>query len=112
MPGTSGILSPFSKIDGLYFNTEGEPDSFLVNFIKDINRIIKEDGKDLLEIEFETKEDYYEVMNYVERFLDDDIRVFGTFRDKPSVIFEREPDMIAEHEIGEITTEVIEEKDE
>lgn len=104
-PGTSGILSPFSKIDGLYFNTDGEPDTFLVDFVKDINRVLKEEGQDVLAIEFDSKEDYYEVMNYVERFLDEDIRAYGTFRDRPEVIFEREPDMIAEHEIGEITTE-------
>ncbi len=39
-------------------------------------------------------------MNNIERFLDEDIRVFSVDRDKPAVIFEREPDMIAEHEIG------------
>lgn len=104
-PGTSGILSPFSKIKGLYFNNDGEPDFFLTEFVKDINRLIKKEGHECIEIEFETKEEYYEIMNYVEHFLDNDIVAYGVFRDKPAVIFQREPDMIAEHETGEVTTD-------
>ena len=46
-------------------------------------------------------------MNYVNQFLDDEIRVFGVDRDKPTVIFEREPDMIAEHELGEGSTDYV-----
>ena len=101
-PGTSGILSPFSKIDGLYFNTDGEPDSFLVDFVKDINRVLRNEKETVLEIEFENEDEYYAIMNNIERFLDEDIRVFSVDRDKPAVIFEREPDMIAEHEIGAV----------
>lgn len=105
MPGTSGILSPFSKIKGLYFNNDGEPDSFLVDFMKDLNRVFKEEGKDAIMVEFETKEDYYDVMCYVEHFLDDDIRVYAVDRNAPTVIFEKEPDMVAEHETGIIDSE-------
>lgn len=105
-PGTSGILSPFSKIDGLYFNMDGEPDSSIIEFIRDVNKVIKKNGYECLEVEFESKEEYYEVMNYVDKFLDDDIRVFGVDRDAPIVLFEREPDMVAEHEIGEAEKEL------
>ena len=104
-PGTSGILSPFSKIKGLYFNNDGEPDTMLIAFVKDVNRMLKQEGYTVLEIEFDSPDEYYDIMNYVEYFLDNEIRVYGVDRNKPTVIFEREPDMIAEHEISEITTE-------
>ena len=106
-PGTSGILSPFSKIDGLYFNTDGEPDSFLIDFVKDINRVLRNEAETVLAIEFETEEEYYRIMNNIEHFLDNDIRVFSVDRDKPAVIFEREPDMVAEHEIGEVEDDTL-----
>ena len=48
-------------------------------------------------------------MNYVNAFLDDEIRVFGVDRDKPTVLFEREPDMIAEHELGNVSTDYVDE---
>lgn len=67
--------------------------------------MLKEEGQDVIEIEFNSKEEYYEVMNYVEAFLDDGIQAYGVDRNKPAVIFQREPDMIAEHEIGSVTTE-------
>ena len=86
----------------MYFNTDGEPDSFLVDFVKDINRVLRNEKETVLEIEFENEDEYYAIMNNIERFLDEDIRVFSVDRDKPAVIFEREPDMIAEHEIGTV----------
>jgi len=81
---------------------------FLTEFVKDLNRLMRNNGYEVLEIEFDTKEEYYDVMNYIEYFLDNDIKAYGVDRDRPVVIFQREPDMIAEHEIGEITTEVVE----
>lgn len=81
----------------------------MINFIKDVNRIMKEEGNEVLCIEFENKEEYYEIMNQVDQFLDTDIKAYGVYRDKPAVIFQLEPEMVAEHELGETTEEDVEE---
>jgi len=96
--GTSGILSPFAKIKGLYFDSNGEPDEFMKEFTNDINRLISESPNGGIIIEFEDNESYYEILNYIDKYLDENIKVFGVDRNKPTVIFEREEDMIAEHE--------------
>jgi len=67
-------------------------------FTKDINRLISESPEGGIIIEFEDDESYYDILNYIDKYLDENIKVFGVDRDKPMVIFEREEDMIAEHE--------------
>lgn len=100
-PGTSGILSPFSKIKGLYFNEDGEPDNFLCDFARDINKLLKKKSSDVISVEFETKDDFYHVMNFIDTFVENNITVYSVDKDKPSVIFVKEKDMVAEHESGE-----------
>ena len=55
-PGTSGILSPFGKIEGLYFNDSREPDDYEFAFKQDIEKIMKADGVKYIEITAENKE--------------------------------------------------------
>ena len=50
MPGTSGVLSPFGKINGLYFNDSREPDDYMYNFKQDISKIMKEDGVEYYDV--------------------------------------------------------------
>lgn len=111
-PGTSGILSPFCKIQGLYFNTDDEPDNFIFDFMRDLKEIMEEKGKEFISVEFENPEDFYRCMNYVKDFNDNEIQVYSTLIDGPKIIFAKEADMIAEHEQGEIeTVEVDEDSD-
>ena len=96
---------------GLYFNNDGEPDEFVNDFLKDLYKIMEDEEKEYVRIEFEDVEDYYNVMNHVNDFMKENISVYGVLRDGPEIIFAREPDMIAEHEAGEVETEVVEEID-
>lgn len=81
-PGTSGVLSPFSKINGLYFNEQNEPDDFMVDFAKDVKRIMESKGVKYLDIEFTNKEDYYTALDNLDNFALENISVYGTSKNK------------------------------
>ena len=93
MPGTSGVLSPFGKIDGLYFNNSREPDDFMFDFKKDIKKIMDEDNVDYLEIKVDNKDDYYKLLSELSNFNDNAITVNGTSKDVYTVIVENEEDV-------------------
>lgn len=80
-PGTSGILSPFSKISGLYFNDENEPDNFMFEFKKDIERILAGKGIEYIDIKVDNKEDYFKIMNNLSTFNNEKIRMFWRTED-------------------------------
>ena len=87
-PGTSGILSPFGKIDGLYFNNSREPNDFEFNLKQDLSRIMKEEGVEYIEIECDNKEDYYKLIDKLSEFNKNCITVSGTSKNKYNVILE------------------------
>lgn len=91
-PGTSGILSPFGKIDGLYFNNSREPDEYLYEFKKDISRIMEAEDVEYIEIKTEDKESYYKLLDELIKFNKDSIIVSGTSRDKYTLILEKQAD--------------------
>ena len=93
MPGTSGVLSPFGKIDGLYFNNSREPDDFMFDFKKDIKKIMDEDNVDYLEIKVDNNDDYYKLLSELSNFNDNAITVNGTSKDVYTVIVENEEDV-------------------
>lgn len=92
MPGTSGILSPFGKIEGLYFNNSSEPDDFTFDFKKDIKNIMDKDGVEYLEINCDNKKDYYKILNALVDFNEDSITVSGTSKDNFKIIVENSED--------------------
>ena len=99
-PGTSGVLSPFCKMEGLHFNNDPEPDGFLFDFMTDVRDMMNKHGKEFIEVEFESPEDYYEVMNNINEFNKNNISCYGVSRDAPVVIFTQEEELKAEHEIN------------
>lgn len=93
MPGTSGVLSPFGKIDGLYFNNSREPDDFMFDFKKDIKKIMDDEDVEYLEIKVDNKDDYYKLLSELSNFNDNAITVSGTSKDVYTVIVENEEDV-------------------
>ena len=87
-PGTSGILSPFGKIDGLYFNNSREPDDYEFNFKQDLSRIMKEDGVEYIEILLDNKDDYYKLIDELAEFNKNCITVSGTSKNQYNIILE------------------------
>lgn len=102
-PGTSGILSPFGKIEGLYFNNSKEPDDVMYNLKRDISRIMKEEGVEYIEIQCETKEDYYKIIDSLVDFNKDAITVSGVSKKEFNIIIESVEDIDAEE--GEANAE-------
>ena len=98
-PGTSGILSPFVKMNGSYFDPKDEPDDFIFDFIQSCNKVFEEDGATVLQVQFSSHDDYYKVMNNAREFSKNNFKVFGVSYDSPEIIIQKEEDMIAEHEI-------------
>lgn len=93
LPGTSGVLSPFGKIDGLYFNNSREPDDFMFDFKKDIKKIMDDEDVEYLEIKVDNKDDYYKLLSELSNFNDNAITVSGTSKDVYTVIVENEEDV-------------------
>ena len=93
MPGTSGVLSPFGKIDGLYFNNSREPDDFMFDFKKDVKKIMDDEDVEYLEIKVDNKDDYYKLLSELSNFNDNAITVNGTSKDVYTVIVENEEDV-------------------
>lgn len=77
-PGTSGLLTPYSKMDGLYFDGGMEPDNFLFEFKKRVKDTIKNKGAKYITVDFSNKEDYYAMMNAMQTFNDEQLSVITT----------------------------------
>ena len=90
MPGTSGVLSPFGKINGLYFNDSREPDEYMYNFKQDISKIMKEDGVEYIEILADSKEQYYDILDKLADFNNNNITISGTSKNKEIIIIEND----------------------
>lgn len=92
-PGTSGVLSPFGKIDGLYFDNSSEPDNFMYDLSRDIKKIMEEEGATYLEFKADNKEDFHKILNTINTMNDGLLSVKGTSKDKYTVIVENPDDV-------------------
>ena len=80
-PGTSGVLSPFTDIEGFYFDNSEEPDDFAFKLSKDLERIFKEKGIEYVKFDFESKDDYFNAIMSLNKYVEDNVRVSGTSRE-------------------------------
>ena len=90
LPGTSGLLSPYNKMKGLYFNDDNEPDDFLLEFKKSIKELAEKDGKYFIDISYDDRETYDEIMDKIVVFNNNKIKVFGTSINKIRISIEGE----------------------
>lgn len=93
-PGTSGLLSPFAKIDGLYFNSDDEPNDFLYRLNKDIERISLKDGIKYIKIDCESSNDYLNILQELAKYRNTNVGVYGTSRDNHfEIVLENETEI-------------------
>ena len=60
-PGTSAILTPFCKTDGLYFDGENEPEAFKYTFDKDLKEYFESNFNGLtISPSFKSVKEYYD----------------------------------------------------
>ena len=81
-PGTSGLLSPFAKINGLYFNDDEEPHDFYYQLMKDLEEKYEKDDKiTYIKCDFETEKDCYNALMDMQKYADENISICGTSRE-------------------------------
>ena len=75
------MLSPFSNINGLYFDNTDEPDDFAYQLAKDLEK--KYEGKNIeyVKLDFESKDDFYNALMSMKKFTEDNVKVSGTSRE-------------------------------
>lgn len=90
MPGTSGLLSPYSNMDGLYFNNSQEPDDFMYDFKKDLEKIMKNKENTYIELKVNNKEDYHKALSLIHQMHNESMKVYSTSIDENALIIENE----------------------
>ena len=80
-PGTSGLLSPFAKIDGLYFDPSDEPDDFYYSIMNDLKEKYKDKHINYISCEFDNPQDFYKALHDMEKYCDENISIYGTSRE-------------------------------
>ena len=58
-PGTSGVLTPFIKTDGLYLSDKTEPQSFRYELENEINSKLRDEGYLVVE-DYEDEKSFYD----------------------------------------------------
>lgn len=80
-PGTSGLLSPFTDMEGLYFDEKDEPDDFSFRLNKDLEKICDDKNIQFIKLDFDDKDDYYNTLVALQKFTNDSISISGTSRE-------------------------------
>ena len=80
-PGTSGLLSPFAKIDGLYFDSSEEPDSFYYELVKDLEKKFEGTGVRYIHAECDSPEEYYNILKAMEKYANENVKMYGTSKE-------------------------------
>ena len=78
MPGTSGLLSPFGNIDGLYFDGSDEKDNFTYEFQKDLAEIANQTGIKYIKMDFDSETDFYNALMDMQKYTHDNTMFYGT----------------------------------
>ena len=76
------MLSPFAKINGLYFNNDEEPHDFYYNLMKELEEKYEKDKNiTYIKCDFESEKDFYKALKDMEKYANDNISVSGTSRE-------------------------------
>lgn len=90
-PGTSGVLSPFGKINGLYFDDSKEPDEVFFEFMQDAKELAESEGLTYLSVDFDSPEEYYKFVDAAKDYTDDNLNIYITSEtDKYGVVISTE----------------------
>ena len=74
------MLSPFGKIDGLYFDGSDEKNNFMYEFQKDLAEIEKHQGIEYIKLDFDSENDYYNALMEMQSYTNDNTAFYGTSR--------------------------------
>ncbi len=92
-PGLSGVISPFTKMEGLYFDNSDEPDDYAFELKKKIEEVWDKKGVSYIKLNFDNADDYYDAMVALDKCVDEKVRIMGTSRKgQYDIIIEEEKD--------------------
>ncbi len=74
-PGTSGCLSPFVKMDGLYFNADKESSDYFYNLVKELDEKYSKENKTYIMCECDNPKDFYNLLKMLQDFSTDGMSV-------------------------------------
>ena len=74
----AGLLSPFGKIDGLYFNASNEKDNFMYEFQKDLAEVQAQHGIQYIKMDFDSENDFYNTLMKMQQYSKDNVSFYGT----------------------------------
>ena len=80
-PGLSGVISPFTKMDSLYFDSSDEPDEFAFELKNEIEKMWDKKGVPYIKLCFDNKDEYYDTLLALEKCADENIKISGTSRE-------------------------------
>lgn len=86
-PGATGLLSPFNKLDGVYFDSTPDPDNFQLDFSEDMRQYMEKRGKFYISPRAFTEEEYHEIKNRLLSLMDS-TEMDGTLRDYIEPVYE------------------------
>ena len=104
-PGLSGVLSPYTKLNSLYFNDDKEPDNFRYDFMKQIQEILETDGVETIDIDCENKVDFYNIMEMLNKYTSNKVTACGTSKDDYKIIFDNNDVTDGSDEESDVTNE-------
>lgn len=87
-PGTSGVLSPFTKLKSLYFNEDNEPDDFRFDFMKEVRKVLDTEGVEYIDLVCDNKVDFYNIMDKLNAFSDKNVKAYGTSKEQYNIVID------------------------
>lgn len=79
-PGTSGAISPFTRMNSLYFDDSPEPSEFYYNLVNELKEKYKKQGVHYITFEYDNPEEFYKALVSFDKFADENITISGTSR--------------------------------
>lgn len=87
-PGTHGTLSPWTKLDGLYFDDAMEPNEARFKLQQEIAKVMEEDGVNYISFMCPTKEDYLKLLNELENMPCNHAIGYGTSTEEYAIVID------------------------
>ena len=80
-------MSPFTKLDGMYFNKEREPDEFRAEFMKDVEKALDDEDVEYIGFNCTNKIDFYNLMDMLEG-INRKVTAYGTSKDEYAIVID------------------------
>ena len=86
-PGTSGLITPFVKMDGLYFDGSPEPNNFYYDLIVREKKKAKKHGKTFVMPDVKNSDEFYEALYDMEKYTNENVKMFETSKEGEYEVF-------------------------